>query len=85
MEKKKKERKILDHKCRFRELRESIKHKNIHSMEVPEEREKGAEGLFEETIAENFSNLGKQTSKTRKHRKLSSKSTKIGNTKKYHN
>jgi len=55
---KKKERKILDHECRLRELSDSIKHNNICTVGVPEE---GAEGLFEEIIAENFSNLGKET------------------------
>ena len=58
--KKKSEEKILHHKCRLRELSDAIKHMNIHVIWVPEEdREKGAEGLFEETIAENF--LGKET------------------------
>ena len=40
----------------------SIKHSNIHIIGVPEEeRAKRAENLLEETLAENFSNLGKET------------------------
>ena len=37
---KKKERKILDHKCRLGELSNSLKHNNIRIIRVPEE-EKG--------------------------------------------
>jgi len=53
---KKRERKILDHECRLRKLSDSIKLNNIRIIGVPEdeEREKGAEGLFEQIIAENF-------------------------------
>ena len=43
-------------------------HTNIHIIGVPEgeEREKGAENIFEDTMAENFPNLGKEkTSKSR--------------------
>ena len=71
----KRERKILEHECRFSD---SIKNNNIYIRGVPEEkREKGAEGLFEEIIAENFPNWGrKQTFKSRKHRDLPSKPTK---------
>ena len=59
----KRERKALQHKCRLRELSNSIKHKNIHIIGVPEEqkRAKGAEDLLEQIIAENFPNLGKET------------------------
>ena len=51
----KRERKILDHECRPREWSDSINRNNICIIGIPaeEEREKGAEGLFEETIAEN--------------------------------
>ena len=59
---KKKERKTLDHESRLRELSDSIKYNNILVTGVPEEeRGKWAEGLFEEIIAENFLNLGKDT------------------------
>jgi len=59
----KRERKILDHKSRLRELSDSIKHNNIHLIGVPEEekREEWVEGIFEEIIAEIFPNLGKET------------------------
>ena len=33
---KKRERKILDHECRLRELSNSLKHNKIHIIEVPE-------------------------------------------------
>ena len=54
---------VLDHKEVFRELCNSIKWNSIHIIGVPEEeeQEKGAEGLFEPIIAENFPNLGKET------------------------
>ena len=40
-----------------------IKRNNMHSIEVPEvkERVKEAENFFEKIIAENFPNLGKET------------------------
>ena len=41
----KRERRIMDHKNRLRELSDSIKHNDIHIIGVPEEeqREKGTE------------------------------------------
>ena len=72
----KQKRKVLDHKYRLREFSDSIKHKNIHITEVPEEWEKWAECLFEQIIAENFPNLGKETGiQSKGHRELPSKST----------
>ena len=58
----KRKKKILDHKCRLRELNDSIKHNSISVIEVPEEegKEEGAQGLFEQIITENFPNLGKE-------------------------
>ena len=55
---KKRERKILEDKCKLRELSDSIKHNNIHIIAAPEaeEREKGAKGLFDQMIALNFPN-----------------------------
>ena len=47
---------------RILELNDTIKHNNICIVRNPEEeREKGTENLFEEIIAENFLNLGKET------------------------
>ena len=60
---KRRERKLPDHKGRIRDLSDSMKQNNIRIIGVPEEeeREKGAEGLFEQIIAENFPNLEKET------------------------
>ena len=77
---KKRETRITQHKNRLRELCDSIKRNNICIIVVPEEeREKGAENLFEEIIAENILFWGrKKTSRSKRHRDLSSKSTKVG-------
>ena len=47
----------------LRDLWDNIKHNNINIIGVPEgeEREKGPEKIFEEIIAENFPNMGKET------------------------
>ena len=60
---KRRERKLPDHKGRIRDLSDSMKQNNIRIIGVPEEGErgKGAEGLFEQIIAENFPSLGKET------------------------
>ena len=44
----------------LRYLWDNIKHTNIHFIGVPEgeEREKGSEKIYEEIIAENFTNKG---------------------------
>ena len=46
----------------LRDLWDNIKHINIHIIGVPErqEIEKGPEKIFEEMIAENFPNMGKE-------------------------
>ena len=46
----------------LRELWDNVKLTNIHSIGVPEgeEREKGTEKIFQEIIAENFPNMGKE-------------------------
>ena len=56
----KRERELLNHEFRFKEFSNSIKCNNICIIGVPKE-EKGAEGLFEQFIPENFHNLGKET------------------------
>ena len=77
---KKRERKLLDHEYRCREFSDSTKHNNIHIIGAPEEeQEKGTEGIFEQIMAENFPNSEKETDiKSKRHRELPSKSTKIG-------
>ena len=46
----------------LRELWDNVKHNNIRITGVPEgeEREKGTEKIFQEIIAENFPNMGKE-------------------------
>ena len=46
----------------LRELWDNVKRTNIHIIGVPEgeEREKGTEKIFQEIIAENFPNMGKE-------------------------
>ena len=46
----------------LRDLWDNIKHTNIHIIGVSggEEREKGPEKIYEEIIAENFPNMGKE-------------------------
>ena len=47
----------------LRDLWNNIKHTNIHTIGVSEEeeKEKGSENIFEEIIAENIPNMGKET------------------------
>ena len=54
----------------LRDLWDNIKCTNIRIIGVPEEEEKrkGTEKIFEEIIVENFSNMGKEIVKSRKHR-----------------
>ncbi|KAF0881384.1 LORF1 protein, partial [Crocuta crocuta] len=54
---------IQKHERRVRELSDIIKRNNIRIIGIPEEEEtgKGAEGVMEQIIAENFPNLGKKT------------------------
>ena len=78
---KNRERKIIDHKCRFRELSDFVKHNNIHIIGVPDDDKtgKGAEGLSEKTMTKtSLIGRSKQTPKSKRHRGLSSKSTKAG-------
>ena len=54
----------------LRDLWDNIKRTNIRIIGVPEEEEKkkGTEKIYEEIIVENFSNMGKEVVKSRKHR-----------------
>ena len=46
----------------LRELWDNIKHTNIHIQGVPEgEEREETEKIFQEIIAKNFSNMGKET------------------------
>ena len=55
-------RKKNENKWRLRDLWDNIKHTNILIIRVPKgkERENGPEKIFEEIIAENFPNVGKE-------------------------
>ena len=46
----------------MRELWDNMKRNNIHIIGVPEgeEREKGTEKIFQEIIAKNYPNMGKE-------------------------
>ena len=55
----------------LRDLWDNIKHTNIQIIGVPQEEEKKkkrTEKIFEEIIVENFTNMGKEIVKSRKHR-----------------
>ena len=43
---KKRERKVLDHECRLRELSDSIKHNNIHIIGILEEEAKRGQKVY---------------------------------------
>ena len=58
----KKEKRIVKNEDSLGDLWDNIKHTNICITGVPgEEREKEEDNLFEDTITENFPNLGKET------------------------
>ena len=58
----KKEKIIMQYKNRLRKLNDFIKHNSIHIIGVSgDKRDKGAEILFEEIVAENLANLEKET------------------------
>ena len=66
-----KEKRLKRNEDSLRELWDNIKRNNIRIIGVPEgeEREKGPEKIFEEIIAENLPNMGKEIPpKPRKHR-----------------
>ena len=57
-----KEKRMKRNEDSQRDLWDNIKCNNVHMIGVPEgeEREKGPEKIFEEIIAENFPNMGKE-------------------------
>ena len=63
MKQEKKQTKVKEHETRLREFSDLLKRNKTKIIGIPEdeEREKGAESLYEQIIAENFPNLGKVT------------------------
>ncbi|KAF0873254.1 LORF1 protein, partial [Crocuta crocuta] len=59
---KKRDKLIQEQERRIRELSDTVKRNNIRIIGIPEEEErgKGAEGVLEQIIAENFPDLGKE-------------------------
>ena len=59
----KREKQSKDHENRIREINDSLRKKNLRLIGVPEgaERNRGPEYVFEQTLAENFPNLGRET------------------------
>ena len=60
---KKREKRLKRNEESLRELCNNVKHTNIRTIGVSEreEREKGTEKIFQEIIAENFPNMGKES------------------------
>ena len=58
----KREKRLKTNEESLRELWDNMKRNNIHIIGVPEgeEREKGTEKIFQEIIAKNFPNMGKE-------------------------
>ena len=59
----KKQKQLKDHEDRLREINDSLRRKNLRLIGVPEDakRDRGPEGVFEQIMAENFPNLGRET------------------------
>ena len=59
----KREKQLKDHEDRLREISDSLRKKNLCLIGVPggAERDRGPEYVFEQIIAENFPNLGRET------------------------
>ena len=59
----KREKQLKDHEERLREINDSLRRKNLCSIGVLEgaEREGGPESVYEQNIAENFPNVGRET------------------------
>ena len=59
----KRDRQLKDHEDRLREINVSLRKKSLRLIGVPEgaERARGLEYVFEQIIAENFPNLGRET------------------------
>ena len=59
----KREKQFKNHEERLREINDSLRRKNLHIIGVPEsaEGDRGPESIFEQIIAENFPNMGRET------------------------
>ena len=59
----KRAKQLKDHEDRLREINDSLRRKNLHLSGILEcaERDRGPESVFEQIIAENFPNLGRET------------------------
>ena len=59
----KREKQLKDHEDRLREINDSLRKKSLRLIGVPEgaKRARGPEYVFEQIIAENFPNRGRET------------------------
>ena len=59
----KRDKQLKDHEDRLREINDSLRKKNLPLIGVPEgaKRDRGPDYVFEQIIAENFPNLGRET------------------------
>ena len=59
----KRDKQLKNHEDRLREINDSLRKKNLRLIRVPEgtERARGPEYVFQQIIAENFPNLGRET------------------------
>ena len=76
----KREKQLRTHEEKLREITDSLRRKNLCIIGIPEkaERERGPQSIFEQIIAENFPNLGKETGIQVQEAQRTSKSIKIG-------
>ena len=60
----KRDKQLKNHEDRVREINDSLRKKNLRLIGVPkgDERARGPEYVFEQILAENFPNLGRETS-----------------------
>ena len=52
----------------LRNLWDNVKHSNVQSTCIPEDRKKGHEEIFEKIMDEKFPKVGKEIAKSKKHR-----------------
>lgn len=57
-----KDRQLVANEKRIGEINDAIKHSSVRIIGIPEGVERGLEGIFQQIIAENLPNLGKETS-----------------------